>query len=518
MRKTVLLTLAILSCGVILAQEIPSDIHRHTLESAFQQFQATNNAAGMGLFQPLSGSQTQIETFYAAGDDHLSQQGSPDYGFDFSTLRYDRFSDKLFMRGSFHYSLDREKERKWSDVIDPWFSIPFIYGNAIAKDYDKHQCGLTLDLYTAPLADWISVGIRTKYDVADISGLRDPRPRTGYLNYQFVPSALASFGPHHVGLDLGYGYSKEKLSGLTTIQSYPNLYYYKMSGLDHVDGAIGAYSGFKRQFYGPRFLADLSYAYTAGNVRALVSGGAEYGRLDAFGDKKGSPGSYNYFLYNAVADFQLQSGRTLHRLHWTGRFKDAGADEFLQELVAEKDPVTGITTETWVTLYEYRNRYMLKQYETALDYTLFGACTDSDYRWSLKAGAGYSGFLKNCYLPFSVFKSDVLSFSLGGSFLLADVRRNRLEADIRATGSLPLLTFQRLLYENDYTREVLAPDAVYYGKQRFGGTGSLTWTFPLNLGKAGLANGYVRLSGGYVQALPAGSLANVSLSVGLFTF
>ena len=518
MRKTVLLTLAFLAGGAALAQEVPSDFHRLTLEEVFQQFQATDNAAGMGLFQPLSGSRTQIETFYSAGDDHLSQQGSPDYGFDFSTLRYDRFSDKLFMRGSFHYSLDREKERKWSDVIDPWFSIPFIYGNAIAKDYDKHQCGLTLDLYTAPLADWISVGLRTKYDVADISGLRDPRPRTGYLDYQLVPSALATFGAHHVGLDLGYGYSKEKLSGLTTIQSYPNLYYYKMSGLDHVDGAIGAYSGFKRQFYGPRFLADLSYAYTAGNVRALVSGGAEYGRLDAFGDKKGSPGSYNYFLYHAVADLQLQGDRNLHRLHWTGRFKDAGADEFLQELQAEKDPVTGITTETWVTLYEYKNRYMLKQYETALDYTLYGACTGSDYRWSLQAGAAYNGFLKNSYLPFSVFKSDVLSFSLGGSFLVADVRKHRLEASLQATGSLPLLTFQRLLYENDYTREVLAPDAVYYGKRRFGGTGSLTWTFPMNLGKAGLANGYVRLSGGYVQAMPAGSLANVSLSVGLFTF
>ncbi len=219
MRKTVLLTLAFLAGGALVAQEVPSDFHRLTLEEVFQQFQATDNAAGMGLFQPLSGSRTQIETFYSAGDDHLSQQGSPDYGFDFSTLRYDRFSDKLFMRGSFHYSLDREKERKWSDVIDPWFSIPFIYGNAIAKDYDKHRCGLTLDLYTAPLADWISVGLRTKYDVADISGLRDPRPRTGYLDYQIVPSALATFGVHHVGLDLGYGYSKEKLSGLTTIQS-----------------------------------------------------------------------------------------------------------------------------------------------------------------------------------------------------------------------------------------------------------------------------------------------------------
>ena len=89
MRKTVLLTLAILTGGALVAQEVPSDFHRLTLEEVYQQFQATDNAAGMGLFQPLSGSRTQIETFYSTGDDHLSQQGSPDYGFDFSTLRYD---------------------------------------------------------------------------------------------------------------------------------------------------------------------------------------------------------------------------------------------------------------------------------------------------------------------------------------------------------------------------------------------------------------------------------------------
>jgi hypothetical protein len=33
-----------------------------------------------------------------------------------------------------------------------------------------------------------------------------------------------------------------------------------------------------------------------------------------------------------------------------------------------------------------------------------------------------------------------------------------------------------------------------------------------------MANGYVRLSGGYGKALPEGSLSNVSLSVGLLTF
>lgn len=518
MRKTVLLTLTLFAGGSAFAQDYPADFHRLTLETALQQFLSTNNAAGMGLYQPISGSRTQLETFFTVGDDHLSQEGSPDYGFDFSTLRYDRFSDRLFMRGSFHYSLDREKERRWSDVMDPWFSIPFTYGNAVAKDYSKHRCGLTFDLYTAPLADWISVGVRTEYEVADLSGLRDPRPRTGYLNYRAAPSVLASFGPHHVGLDLGFGYSKEKLSGLTTIQSYPNLYYYKMSGLDHADGAIGAYSGFKRQFYGPRFLGDLSYNYAGDGFRALVSGGAEYGTLDAYGDKKQSPGSWNYFLYNAVADLQFRHGSLLHRLHGNGSYKDAGADEYLQELNSEKDPVTGIATETWVTLYEYRNRYMLKQYETALDYTLFGGCSGSDYRWSLTAGAEYTAFDKHCYLPESSFSSRRVSLSLGGTLLLLDNRGHRLEAGLTAQGSLPLETEQKLLYDNDYTREVLIPDAAWYDRQRFGGSGILTWTFPLNLGKAGLANGYVRLSGGYRQALPEGSLGNAALSVGLFTF
>lgn len=518
MRKIRLITLALLAGLAARAQEMPAGMQTRSLESAFQQFLSTNNAAGMGLFQPSTGSQTQIETFYMSGEDHLAQEGSPDYGFDFSTLRYDSFSDKLFMRGSFHYSLDREKERKWSDVMDPWFSIPFIYGNAVAKDYDKHKCGLSFDLYTAPLADWISVGVRTQYEVADISGLRDPRPRTGYLDYQIVPSVLTSFGAHHLGLDLGYGYSKEKLTGLTTIQSYPNLYYYKMSGLDHVDGAIGGYSGFKRQFYGSRFLGDVSYQYAAEGFRALLSVGMEYGQLDAFGDKKLSPGSWNYYLYSAQADVQLAHGSLLHRAHLEGSYKDAGADEYLQELLSEKDPETGISTETWVTLYEYVNRYMLGKTQLSLDYTLYGACNGKDYRWSLQAGASYDAFTKACYLPYSVFANKTLAAKLGGSFRLLERRGNRLDATFLASASLPLDTVLELQDDNLYTQEVLAPDAAYYDKVRVGGKASLCWSFPLNLGKAGMADGYVRLGGAYRQALPEASRADISLSIGLFTF
>ena len=521
MKKTVLSVLAMAASLALQAQR-PADTRQQELEVLAQPFSLSNNAAGMGLSQPSAGSKTQISVFDQFGDYHLAQQGDADLGFRFSTLRYDSFSDKLFMRGSFYYSLDREQNRKWSDVMDPWFSIPYIYGSSIAKEYDSHDCGLSFDLYTAPLGGWISVGVKTDYRVADISGKRDPRPRTGFLDYQLVPSFLVTLGRHHLGLDLGYGYSKEKLSGLTTIQSYPNLYYYKMSGLEHVDGAISAYSGFKRQFVGSRYLGDLSYGYTAGALSLMASAGAEYQKLTAYADKMQSPGSYNYIEYNAVASATYSAGKFLHSLQLEGRYKDAGADEYLQELVAVKDPDTGVTTETWETLYTYKDRYMLQRFSATAAYKLYGGCSGKDYLWSAGAGVGVEGFRKEYYLPYSAFGSQALRLSLEGSVRLIQVKGHKLDLEV-AGGLRKALDTGLSLYEqqqddNLYVQEVLLPDRAYYGCDVVSGRGSLQWEFPLNLGKAGLASGYVRLQGGLDKALGAGKLSRVELCVGLFTF
>ena len=46
----------------------------------------------------------------------------------------------------------------------------------------------------------------------------------------------------------------------------------------------------------------------------------------------------------------------------------------------------------------------------------------------------------------------------------------------------------------------------------------LCWQFPLNLGKAGLASGYVRLDGGLCKTSDRRQWSRVELAVGLFTF
>ena len=519
MKKETCLALLLLAGGTVFSQEsFPSDFSRLSLESVIQQFESTNNAAGMGLFQPASGSHTSLEAFYGKGDFHRAQEGDSRRGFTFSTLRYDSFSDKLFMRGRFEYSQDREMQRKWSDVRDPWFSIPYIYGNAVPKDYYTQRGNIAFDLYTAPLNGWFSAGIRTMYEVSDISGNRDPRPRTGSLDYRLVPSVLFTAGRHHFGIDAGYGFSKEKLSGLTTIQAYPNLYYYKMAGLDHVDGAIAAYSGFKRQFSGDKFLGDLSYAYISPTVRLTASGGMEYGELNAYGDKMHSPGAYNYYLYSGVADFQLRRGRYLHRLHLEGEWRDAGADEYLQELISTKDPVTGATTETWSTLYTYKNRYMLNKYDLRLGYTIFSVTDENGCRWSAEAGAGRTGFLQECHLPLSFFETAGWNADLAATLRLFEQNRHRIDLGVSAAGYLHEKALQQLQYDNPYTREVLVPDLEFFRKDHITLHADLTWTFPIKLGKAGLANGYLRLSGGDCIAFPEGNLIHAAVSFGLFTF
>lgn len=519
MKKISFMMAGLLACAAAFAQEgRPSDFERQTLEVLLQPFSRTNNTAGMGLAQPMAGSRTEIGVFRSAGDFHRAQDAEADQGFTFSTLRYDTFSDKLFMRGTFHYTLDREKDRKWSDVMDPWFSIPYIYGSAVAKDYSRHDCGLSFDLYTAPLWDRVSFGVKTDYAVADISGLRDPRPRTGYLDWQVVPSVLFTFGRHHAGLDLGYGHAKEKLTGLTTIQSYPNLYYYKMSGLDHVDGTISGYSGFKRQFAGGRFLGDLSYGYSSGGMNLVVSAGIEYRKLDAYGDKKQSPGSYNSFTYSGMADLTVQTSSLLHHVHLEGEYLDGGADEYLQELTSVKDPETGATTETWETLYTYKNRYMLTTREASLAYQLYGGYTGADYLWRAGLRAGYTGFGKHCHLPESSFEASGWTGGLEGSVRLFRQAGHKVDLAAAVLGYKHRDTVLNLQEDNLYTQEVLVPDGEYYSKDYVDASASLTWQFPFNLGKGGRATGYVRLDGGLCKASPEGRLTHVSLAVGLFTF
>ena len=161
---------------------------------------------------------------------------------------------------------------------------------------------------------------------------------------------------------------------------------------------------------------------------------------------------------------------------------------------------------------------MLRTLDAGFSYKLLATDGYSDYKWSLGVRAGLTGFRKQFYLPYSEFEASGWDGALEGSVLLFAVKGHKV--DLAATGGYykHRNTVLNLHEDNLYTQEVLVPDGEYYSKDYVHGNASLTWQFPLNLGKAGLANGYVRLDGGLRKATPAGSLSHIALAVGLFTF
>ena len=231
-----------------------------------------------------------------------------------------------------------------------------------------------------------------------------------------------------------------------------------------------------------------------------------------------TPGSFNYLAFNAQADLTVRRAPTVHHLRLEGNCKDAGADEYLQELTAVKDPVTGATTESWETLYVYRNRYMLKTWDATASYALFGGWTGRDYRWKAGARAGLQGFDKAFYLPQSGFSAAAWTAELSGAGRIAARRGHRLDLSAAIRGRLPQKVTLDLQENNLYTREVLESDRDYYAAKSMALDAGLCWQFPLNLGKAGLASGYVRLDGGLCKTSDRRQWSRVELAVGLFTF
>ena len=161
---------------------------------------------------------------------------------------------------------------------------------------------------------------------------------------------------------------------------------------------------------------------------------------------------------------------------------------------------------------------MLGKVDASLSYKLFGGFSGQDYRWSAGVSAGYGGFNKQYHLPYSQFKASALSLGVEGSFRLLDTRGHKVELSAAVKGCKRAEPLLSLVEDNLYVEEVLRPDCAYYSKNYVSAGGGLEWQFPFSLGKAGMANGYVRLDGSYLKALPEGSLRYVSLAIGLYTF
>lgn len=517
---TIIATLActvLHGAGADTLKAFPS-LEKREMQKTGMQWENTTNAAGMKFGEVDKGSFTTLGVYKGAGDYHRVQEGSESRGLIFETERYDKLSDKIFVKGTFLFNMDKEYDKGWSDVYNSYNNNPFIYGSSIRGTYETQRFDLGLRAYTKYKSK-VNYGLAIDYKVADIARQRDPRSRSYHLDYSLIPSVIFEINSKHTaGINLSYRFGKEKMPGLTTIQTDPNLQYYTFSGIEHAEGRIGGYKGFARQFLSDYYGGALQYNYRGEESKLLVSAGFEARWEETLGNLRQSPGSYNEFTYSFLADYLLEKNNMLHNIRAEGVIKDGGADEFRQELISVRDTITGVSTETWETIYVYKNRFVVK----TSDFRISWSTTAMDpgkksYRWAAGAEAGYEEFSNNYYLPHSEYASGKLLAGINGKVRLLNSSKGVLILSASAGASLNTSVKLNMATESIIGTEILSPDLEYHKKNTFRINGEMRYTFPLRMIKSTPILGYASLYGGNLFAAGGAGWYSAGISIGILT-
>jgi hypothetical protein len=524
MNKTVLHIVFIVCCQPVFAQFVDTlgvtpSLNQRELQLVYQQWLYTDNAAGLAFSNVNKGGFTTFERYQSKGNHHRVQEGSANTWILFSSEGYSRFSDKLFARGKFSFLKNDETDRAWSDVVYTYNANPFIFGSSVRGNYDKQQFDMNLQVYSA-LVGKVTLGISMNYLVADISRQRDPRSRTYFIDYAVIPSVTYSLsGKSKLGLNAFYRYDKERTPNLSTVQTDPNLQYYTFTGLQNALGRIGGYRAFQRQFISDYTGGAIQYQYNDQGTKLLVSLGMDMQWQQTLGDKRQSPGSFNAYYINALANLILRKEKHLHNILFAARFKDGGADEYRQTLFAERDSVTGVSTEFWKTDYVYVNRFIVTTSDVSLSYKSYRLKSNQkEYDRSIGAELGYQSFSNRYFLPESNYAVERFFAGIHGSLFLYDNHGHSLVLSSLVKAGVPVNTELHLSHETDVSEFVLKPDMDFHRRNSLELSGSIKYSFPMKFVSNSSMSGYARLFGGNQFAENSHNWFSFSLAIGLLTF
>ena len=504
--------LCTLACAGLTMMAQTMTYEKYRLADERQLWSKSMNAAGLAHDMKDSADNRGMAFFdltHQSGDYRRVQEGGQTNQLRFFTERYQKIGKYLYGYGSFDFDMGRTKDRSWCDLLRPYNSNPYISGSSIAGKYDFQNFTLNAKLASVQLGHF-NYGVAFYYKVGDLSRLRDPRSRVRLAEYQLTPSAIFTTGQHSIGLAAWYHRYKEKLTGLTTVQTDPNMKYYLMTGMEYAQGSVGAYNGYNREYVNHEAGGELSYAFKGEafhTVNALtLRRGWEY----AYGQYKYEPGQWNTANYGFNSRNRIQAGTLLHSIEASINYEQGYADQYNQELITVKDGA--YTTHYWNNKMTYRKRYQLKKTDLDIHYRL--TFTDNDDAAGY-AGAGYTyQYVSNKHLlAVSDLKYAASKFMLeGGAGLLKKRLWLKAEVNRQVSNKADLNLHDDT---GEYAQQVLIPDMEYYRANYWQGRLEVMYQQPITIKKQHTL-WFAKLYGSYLKTDNSMKSQTAGISVGLY--
>lgn len=484
------------------------------LELVRQLWLPTRNASGLGFDPVANHGDAWFGVFHSSGDYHKAQEGSRMNGLNFFAERYTKIARNLYVWGSFKFTMDRESERAWSDVILKEYTSPYQYGGSVKGSYDRQLFDLKVKLATGSLGRF-TLGVGLNYSVGDLSRLRDPRSRVMLADYAVIPSMTYRLSERHaLGLDFYYRFRKQRLDNITTVQREKQFEYYLFEGLENywMTTELGKVA---RRTVADIFGGDLQYKLTGEYGSWLVSLGYERLVEEVVDDERKEPGDYNAQKVTFYSGYKSERINVLHAWNMQASYTGGQAEEFVQEQVNITHG-NGMVSNKWVTLYNFVT-YKDDVLNVQTDYTFYkGDVSRKDYNWLMGVSGKYE-YLKNRYLlPESTREVSTLRIGVKGAGRVVNKDAHKFWIEAALNGALPLETKMNLSEENVFTENVLNPDLRFFKAKTLEAKVDFQYSFPMRLKKTALT-GYIKAYAGNVFTDKFGSRFSGGISVGILT-
>ncbi len=507
---------------------------QHDLIQITNQWLSLENASALSISDIKVYGNSELGYQDNKGDYHRAQEGNRQNGLYFSSERFSKINNKWTAWGSFKFKMNSEYERSWSNVFHTYNHSPYLFGDSVKAKYDTQFFDLHAKLSRKIDERW-AVGIGLDYFAGDMSRQRDARTRTFLANYAAIPSVTFKLSDKHtVGLTTSIRYEKEKMPGITTVQTDPKIDYYFFLGNENTFSVLDGYKGFDREYTNLDYSVGLQYNYKDASFDWLNSIKFKSKKQQIFGSERESPGSYASQTLSIISKSNVFLEKKLLNISFSGNYNLGSADEFLQELRTDTATSTTNTSTKWVTLYAYNNRYTTDSYNVDLNISLRNLLKNgTDYSWTAAVDGQFYGFSNKYYLPYSAVETQGMRLGLSGGMRVYDNKNHLVSLNAKAGFAFNLLnnlqlnsiatethgigstTFETATYK--IAHEIMIPDNAFYKENVVDYKIEARYSFPIKV-KNNKLTGIAKIIYANQRTANLGSWMNIGVSVGIISF
>ena len=480
----------------VLSVGLSAQVVRSPEQKENSVWRRTDNPVSIGIVTMPDIGRTEFDAKSTNGDFHKAMESGGINSCSFFSSGYKSLKP-LNLWGSFTFSQERHRDRRWSDNINPYNGNPYLTGSSVKGKYSYQVFDFSVKMSSKRLFGFMWAGIGLDYSLGDLSRLQDPRSRTQEIRYSITPGVAFRLGKETIGLNVRYGYSKEKIGSYVSKSKDSKEY------LLYLQEGFGVYSthvsnDYERRIESWRYGVALQYGHSFCGNAALLAEVSPYYRSDLVTDAKmATPGNYK----ESGADISMEVSFG----NWTANsalsLTSGAANKISQKAVTVIDPSSGVASTRYETIFSIKS-YVLQSLkgEVGLSYVAMGDEITEFGKWNAGCKLRFGGRSEEYiyYSPSSSFGCVNVFPSVHGGGTLFDRNGHRLA--LNGELSYRINVADRFSISDELKNKValdnvVKPDHEIMTSDYMRTSADLLYVFPLSIRQIGKRlSGFVSLS------------------------